>query len=1065
MITRGIKYLFLLLLSTVGCVCAFSQEPSLRFKMIEPGLLNWADIKSITLAKSGKLWLGTAQGLASFDGNDITYLSQFNRAGNITAGYQHIESFADDGLGHIWFAAGDSIVKLDITTGKALTKAFPYYDSANTSKRYGGHNPYMDGDGKLWFGLGRNGFVIYDTVRQNFEHYNFDVTRPEEWQDRYQNTAFYFMEDPANKNIVWIACYGSGIYWFDKIKKKVFKNFHADNQKDSCWINTKVTMLDVGKDGNIWYSTWGNGMGEYNTTTGAYKVYAAEGAFFGIENGIRQLTFGGIIPSFCKKSDSEYYVARKDTLPAVFNTVTKKYTYFHDAILDKTLPRATDIKIDTSGNTWCLKGGRLFISSPRYQMFKDIPFKNRFPVSRDGVELRDIIWDSASHLYYAAVQFSEGIYVLDSNFKTIKIIPMRYSNGSNGVSGSAVVWRIRKDRAGRLWALGENLFVSDATGNKMLSAENVFTSIPQLKNKFADFEIDENDNIWLRTMNNKLLRWNIDNRTINEINLPSTPENNESEFTSRNILIDNKRHLLYVAGEDAIYQYNIISGKFNYILCRDLPDPHVKSYALDGSGNLWVQTFFSGIKMYDPVNLKPFATLTALDGLTDNLAEDMISGPPGYMLFFTPKGGNLYSCADSSFVTFDIDNGLMSDFPNWVSYANAKFFFTAPRVGQTQYASLTSLLALQKTITPYLDNIKVSGKNYYADTLPEFLSVLKLAHNSNGIELSFSCNEFEFPEKVQYAYRLDGVEAQWNFTNYQNTKVTYADLEPGTYIFYLKARMRGGKWTEIKNPLHIIISPAWWQTDLFKVFIAVAAILLAWFIILWRVKTVRREEHVRSRHEKELLELEAKALRAQMNPHFIFNCMNSIKSLIQEHEEEKAINYLTTFSKLIRTIFQNSDKKDISLYDEIETCKFYLQLEAMRFDAAFNYTINTDPEIDLKSVNIPALIIQPFIENAVWHGIVPGGKGGNIQLDVERNNGCVEIIVEDDGIGREVSRQNKSNTGLMHDSKGVNLTQSRLELDNSLKQRNAKIEIIDKKDESGNAIGTKVIIKIQEEKE
>jgi two-component sensor histidine kinase len=443
----------------------------------------------------------------------------------------------------------------------------------------------------------------------------------------------------------------------------------------------------------------------------------------------------------------------------------------------------------------------------------------------------------------------------------------------------------------------------------------------------------------------------------------------------------------------------------------------------------------------------------------------MISGPPGYMLFFTPRGGNLYSSADSSFVNFDIDNGLLSDAPIYMSYANQQFFFTSPRTGHTQHANLTSLLSLQKNITPYLDNIKVLGKNYSTDTLPEFLNTLKLSHNSNGIELSFSCNEFEFPEKVQYAYHLDAVETQWNYTNYQNRKVTYADLEPGSYTFHLKARMRGGKWTELKNLLHIIITPAWWQTDLFKILTAVVLLALAWLLILWRIKRVRQEEHERSSHEKELLELEAKALRAQMNPHFIFNCINSIKSLIQEDEDMKAINYLTTFSKLIRTIFQNSDKKEISLYDEIETCKFYLQLEAMRFDAAFRYTINTDPEIDLKSVNIPALIIQPFIENAIWHGIVPGGAGGNICLDIERNNGYVEIIVEDDGIGREVSHQNKSNTGLTHDSKGVSLTQSRLELDNRLKQRNAKIEIIDKKDEMGNALGTKVIIKIQEETE
>ena len=1033
--------------------------------MFEPGLLNWADIKSITLAKSGKLWLGTAQGIASFDGNDVMYLSQINKAGNIASVYQHIESFAEDGFGHIWFAAGDSLVKLDIKTGKAFTKAFPYFDSSNTTKRYGGHNPYMDGEGKLWFGLSRNGFVIYDTANQNFEHYNFDSSKPEEWQDRYHNTAFYFMQDISNKNIVWIACYGSGIYSFDKSKKKIFKNYHATNKKDSCWINTKVTMLDAGKDGTIWYSTWGNGMGEYNSKTGLYIIYPAESAFFGIENGIRQLFFGGTISSFCKKSDTEYYVSRRDTLPAIFNTATKKYTYINDEILDKTLPFATDMKTDTRGNTWCLKGGRLFISSPKFRMFKDIPFKNKYPVSRDGIELRDIIWDSVHHLYVAAIQSSQGLYVLDSNFNTTKIIPMPYSYGSNGVTGSALVWRVRQDTKGRLWALGKKLFVSNESGNKMVIAEDLFTSFPRLKSKFTDFEIDDSGDIWLHTENRQLLRWNPDKGILTEINLPLTPKNNESEFASQNILIDQKRHFLYVGDENAIYQYNILSGKFNYILCRDLPDPRVKSYALDGTGNLWIQTYVSGIKMYDPVKLKPFATLTSRDGLTDNLGDAMISGPPGYMLFFTPRGGNLYSCADSSFVTFDIENGLLSDAPIYMSYANQQFFFTSPRVGRTQYANLTTLLSLQKNITPYLDHIKVLGENYYADTLPEFLSTLKLAHKSKGIELGFSCSEFEFPEKVQYAYRLDGVEAQWNFTNYQNRKVTYVDLEPGTYTFHLKARMRGGKWTEIKNSLRIIISPAWWQTDLFKIFIALAAILLAWLIILWRVKIVRREEQVRSSHEKELMELEAKALRAQMNPHFIFNCMNSIKSLIQENEEVKAINYLTTFSKLIRTIFQNSDKKNISLFDEIETCKYYLQLEAMRFDAAFNYTINTDPEIDLKSINIPALIIQPFIENAIWHGIVPGGAGGNIRLDVERNNGYIEIIVEDDGIGREVSQQNKSNTRLTHDSKGVNLTQSRLELDNFLKQRNAKIEIIDKKDKRGNALGTKVIIKIQEEKE
>jgi LytS/YehU family sensor histidine kinase len=112
---------------------------------------------------------------------------------------------------------------------------------------------------------------------------------------------------------------------------------------------------------------------------------------------------------------------------------------------------------------------------------------------------------------------------------------------------------------------------------------------------------------------------------------------------------------------------------------------------------------------------------------------------------------------------------------------------------------------------------------------------------------------------------------------------------------------------------------------------------------------------------------------------------------------------LLHFSKLIRTLFNNADKKEISLYDEIETCKLYLQLEAMRFHTKFSYTVNIDDSIDLKSVQVPALIIQPFIENAIWHGIVPKEKKDDVKLSVAKRNSSIEIIIDDNGIGREAS--------------------------------------------------------------
>jgi len=270
-----------------------------------------------------------------------------------------------------------------------------------------------------------------------------------------------------------------------------------------------------------------------------------------------------------------------------------------------------------------------------------------------------------------------------------------------------------------------------------------------------------------------------------------------------------------------------------------------------------------------------------------------------------------------------------------------------------------------------------------------------------------------------------------------------------------------------KNFIHDVINAnRLYLRNLLFNFGANALIFLTWnlfYFAYYYLQRAKKEEHLKFNRERELLELEAKALRSQMNPHFIFNCLNSIKSLIQQHEEEKSVNYLTTFSKLIRTLFNNAEKKEISLYDEIETCKLYLQLEAMRFDTRFSYDVHVDENLDLKSFEVPALIIQPFIENAIWHGIVPKGEGGHIDLSVIRKVNSVEIIIDDNGIGREASKQNKSASTLMHNSKGVNLTQSRLELDNLLRQRQAQLEITDKKDEQGLATGTKVIIAINEE--
>lgn len=372
---------------------------------------------------------------------------------------------------------------------------------------------------------------------------------------------------------------------------------------------------------------------------------------------------------------------------------------------------------------------------------------------------------------------------------------------------------------------------------------------------------------------------------------------------------------------------------------------------------------------------------------------------------------------------------------------------------------------------PYIVDIMLDGIRYDFkkgfDGRDELLKEIKLKYDENNIQIYYSCRGTSL-DSLTFAWKLDNYSDEWVMAPYsildnEMNIVYFEDLSPGEYIFRLKARKGNKEWLSKEAVLTIIIAPPFWQTWLFWLCVVSGLGILIFLIANWRSKVVRRQEQQKAKIEKELLELEAKALRAQMNPHFIFNCLNSIKSLIQEDQKDKSVEYLTTFSKLIRTLFNNADKKEITLYDEIETCKLYLQLEAMRFDNRFSYAVTIDPTIDLKSFYVPALIIQPFIENAIWHGIVPKETGGTVMLNVKKEKGNVKIVVDDNGIGREASQQNKSLTGITHQSKGVNLTQSRLELDNLIQQRKAKLEIIDKKDEKGIPKGTAVVITLAEE--
>ena len=354
------------------------------------------------------------------------------------------------------------------------------------------------------------------------------------------------------------------------------------------------------------------------------------------------------------------------------------------------------------------------------------------------------------------------------------------------------------------------------------------------------------------------------------------------------------------------------------------------------------------------------------------------------------------------------------------------------------------------------------GKVSYSDFENyEINNTVTLKYYEKNVSVLYAARGFTSEDKLEFAWKLEGRDNDWTTMPYSmlDEKLNgayFTDLDPGKYTFFIKVRKAGEDWRKPGATLHIIIQPPFWKTWWFWLLVIAGVSIITFIVTTLRARAVRKQEREKAKHEKELLQMEARALRAQMNPHFIFNCLNSIKALIQEDEKQKATDYLTTFSKLIRTLFQNSDKRQISLFDEVETCRLYTQLEAMRLKGKLNYNFIIDPNVDLKSVMVPALIIQPFIENAIWHGIVPKEEG-TINVSITQNENAIVCEVDDDGIGRELSKLNKPVTPVIHESKGVHLSQARIDLEKKLNDTNASIETIDKYD-NGQPAGTKVVI-------
>lgn len=425
----------------------------------------------------------------------------------------------------------------------------------------------------------------------------------------------------------------------------------------------------------------------------------------------------------------------------------------------------------------------------------------------------------------------------------------------------------------------------------------------------------------------------------------------------------------------------------------------------DTSGTLWIASNLGLIRLRDPFGKPKVQVYTSMHGL--NSTEQLLVAVRKDHVFISSYEG---------LCSFPINADLVNE--------------TAPPI--------------------YIENLLVNGKER------SLTGQSQLASNENNLVVSLSIPIYkQGTQPIKFFYSLDGGES---FHNQEGTTLTLDNLAPGHYRILFFAMNSDGKRSATPAVLDLTISKPFWQKPLFLVGLLLILISLIYFIVTNIVKRIRKKEAEKTRVNKLLAEYQMSALRAQMNPHFIFNCINSIQKFVLSNNSAEAYDYLAKFSMLIRLVLNYAEDNLISLEQELEIIDLYCELEQLRFDEKFTYEIKIHERVDRQEAMVPVMLMQPYIENAIWHGLMHLDESvrGHIKMDIDMAGSALRIVIEDNGVGLERSAALRKKG---HQSKATDINNRRTKILNIIgSQTSGSISMDDIIGQNGEIQGTRVVL-------
>ncbi len=968
---------------------------------------------------------------------------------------------------------------------------------------------YRDKTGFLWIstdkGLNRfDGNSFY-----TFRH------RPDDKHSIANNSCNGMLED--SKGRFWVNT-DDGLSLFNH-KTQTFKNYYLDPSVMSIQGISYTEMIEDPL-GRIWIG------GYYDVVIFDPKTeeFVKSGWFDYVKNkGIIKIEQrNSISQSIKRKSETELWLMTVYGLFSV-HTPTNTYTYYPNPDLDDYFAFAIHY-IDSSGKLWIGTYDQCYYTfDPKVGKWSHFTWPERVKGSADAVldikefDEKTLLFTRLDNLYLYDIQFGtftlfdrkenldthfsvgisqtlvsgDEIFIIKggnqpfvhmskkrTRIKKIKIpLPKDYFNNHSYITTNGVI--LTSD-----WE--KNVVLAcDSVSCIALMDENKSRKLGNLQLYFQSKRVEHYFSTSL-----SVYKWNIQENTVQRVSEKNIVIDDEkTEF--RNFTEDIRGNIYIRERSKGIFILKNGKKDLEYFDCGIQGENFSALYYDKASDRLWLASEKLGLFVIDPT------TRTFKNYSTGNLAQtnkgiifDISGDDRGHIFLlianrglirinsrdmipkiYTSSGGLIsdavrYGLIIKNIFWFTTESGLMAfDYQNERFYSfdnepDSKLFtyriFSDDKGSVTQNLypehlisfDQNALIHYQPKAKIYLKEVKLSG------TIIPIDSIFKVAYHQNNFVFLFGNIGSIGLNHKEFQYSINGESWQ----PLENSTISLYNLSPGTYQIKVASKF------DTKNifSLKVIVIPPWWKTTWFYSTILILTLLIGFASYKKRIATIRKEESEKNSLKQRITEIEMTALRAQMNPHFIFNCLNSINRFILVHDTEAASEYLTKFSRLIRMILDGSREDFITLDKEIDALRLYIEMESMRFQDSFEWRIDVDTNVQKENIMLPPLLLQPYVENAIWHGLMqaPLGLAKKLTIRVLQNEIGVVIEIQDNGIGRNKAQEIKSKDGNAHKSHGIALTNERLNLMEKMKRVKTNIVIEDISDLDQKASGTKVTILI-----